>query len=53
LTVRASYLLSQALYVLDKRGTEVLRAERGMDGVKLHANTKELSQQFLEHTGYQ
>lgn len=50
LTVRASYLLSPALYMLDKRGAELLRSERGYDDITWTSKTLDVGQQFLEHT---
>lgn len=50
LTVRASYLLSPALYMLDTRGAEVLRAELGYETFHWQSKDKQVGQQFLEHT---
>lgn len=50
LTVRASYLLSPALYLLDRRGAELLRSERGYDDITWTSKTHDVGQPFLEHT---
>ncbi len=50
LTVRASYLLSPVLYILDKRGVAHLRAERGDETMRWQTSDKQIGQQFLEHT---
>jgi hypothetical protein len=50
LTVRTSYLLSPALYLIDKRGAEVLRAEFGYDVIHWEASDNAVGLQFLEHT---
>lgn len=41
---------SPTLYVLDRRGAEVLRAHRGYDELTFYHTSKDLSSQFLEHT---
>lgn len=50
LTVRASYLLSPALYMLDRRGAELLRSELGYDDIAWTSKSHEVGQPFLEHT---
>lgn len=50
LTVRASYMLSPALYMLDKRGAELLRSELGYDDIAWTSKSHEVGQPFLEHT---
>ncbi len=50
LTVRASYLLSPAVYLLDKRGAELLRTEFGYDSLVWSAKQHTVGQLFLEHT---
>jgi len=41
---------SPTLYVLDRRGAELLRAERGYDNLTFYHTSKDLSAQFLDHT---
>ncbi|MCC7452342.1 MAG: replication-relaxation family protein [Anaerolineae bacterium] len=41
---------SPTLYVLDKRGADLLRAERGMDELTWYSSSKDLKTDFLEHT---
>jgi hypothetical protein len=41
---------SPTFYVLDRRGAELLRAERGYDELNWHHSSKDLSSDFLEHT---
>lgn len=50
LTARASYMLSPALYMLDKRGAELLRMEFGYDDLAWTTKSNDVGQQFLEHT---
>lgn len=50
LTARASYMLSPALYMLDKRGAELLRMEFGYDDITWTTKSNDVGQQFLEHT---
>lgn len=50
LTVRASYMLSPALYMLDKRGAELLRSEMGYDDITWTSKSHDVGQPFLEHT---
>lgn len=50
LTARASYMLSPALYMLDKRGAELLRMEFGYDDIAWTTKSNDVGQQFLEHT---
>lgn len=50
LTVRASYMLSPALYMLDRRGAELLRSELGYDDISWTAKSHDVGQPFLEHT---
>lgn len=50
LTVRASYMLSPALYMLDRRGAELLRSELGYDGITWTSKSQDVGQPFLEHT---
>lgn len=50
LTVRASYMFSPALYLLDKRGAELLRSEYGYDDITWTPKSNEVGQPFLEHT---
>lgn len=50
LTVRASYMLSPALYMLDKRGAELLRMEFGYDDIAWTTKSNDVGQPFLEHT---
>ncbi len=50
LTARASYMLSPALYMLDKRGAELLRMEFGYDDIAWTSKSNDVGQQFLEHT---
>lgn len=41
---------SPTLYVLDRRGAELLRAERGYDKLVWYGSSKQLRTDFLEHT---
>jgi len=41
---------SPTLYVLDKRGAELLRTERGYDDITWYASSRDLKADFLEHT---
>jgi hypothetical protein len=41
---------SPTLYVLDKRGAEVLRTHFGMDDLTWYSSSKDLKTEFLEHT---
>lgn len=50
LTVRASYLLSPTLYVLDARGVAHLRSHLGDDALRWQSSDLHVGQQFLEHT---
>lgn len=50
LTVRASYMLSPALYMLDRRGAELLRSELGYDHITWTSKSRDVGQPFLEHT---
>lgn len=50
LTVRASYLVGPALYLLDRRGAEALRSEFGYDDIGWTAKSNEVGQPFIEHT---
>lgn len=50
LTVRASYMLSPALYMLDRRGAELLRSELGYDDISWTSKSHDVGQPFLEHT---
>ncbi len=50
LTVRASYMLSPALYMLDRRGAELLRSELGYDDMAWTSKSQAVGQPFLEHT---
>lgn len=50
LTVRASYMLSPALYMLDRRGAELLRSELGYDDLTWKSKSHDVGQPFLEHT---
>jgi hypothetical protein len=50
LSVRASYLLSPAIYLIDKRGIELLRGELGYEIARWQSEDKRIGQQFLEHT---
>jgi len=50
LTVRASYMLSPALYMLDRRGAELLRSELGYDDITWTSKSHDVGQPFLEHT---
>lgn len=50
LTARASYMLSPALYMLDKRGAELIRMEFGYDDIAWTTKSNDVGQQFLEHT---
>jgi hypothetical protein len=44
------YGRSPTLYVLDRRGAELLRAERGYDHLQWYSSSKDLKTDFLEHT---
>ncbi len=44
------YGRSPTLYVLDRRGAELLRAERGYDELVWYPSSRELKSDFLEHT---
>jgi DNA-binding MarR family transcriptional regulator len=44
------YGRSPTLYVLDKRGAELLRAERGYEDLVWYPSSKDLKTDFLEHT---
>ncbi|MBI1280107.1 MAG: hypothetical protein GC179_18405 [Anaerolineaceae bacterium] len=50
LTVRASYMLSPALYMLDRRGAELLRSDLGYDDITWSSKSQNVGQPFLEHT---
>src|SRR5260221_6982870 len=50
LTVRASYLLSPTLYMLDKRGAAHLRTALGYDEIAWKPVDVQVGQLFLEHT---
>jgi hypothetical protein len=50
LTVARGEGRSPTLYILDRRGAEVLRSERGMENLKWWSSSKDLSPLFLEHT---
>jgi Replication-relaxation len=41
---------SPTLYILDRRGLEELRRERGFDDVRWHGTSKQVTPFFLEHT---
>ncbi|MCA0457114.1 MAG: replication-relaxation family protein [Chloroflexi bacterium] len=41
---------SPTLYVLDKRGAEVLRTQLGLDDLTWYSSSKDLKPDFLEHT---
>jgi hypothetical protein len=41
---------SPTLYVLDRRGAELLRAERGFEDLTWYSSSKDLKTDFLEHT---
>jgi len=41
---------SPMLYILDKRGVQLLRSERGYENIKWFASSKDLKPLFLEHT---
>ncbi len=41
---------SPTMYVLDKRGAEVLRTQFGMDDLTWYSSSKDLKTEFLEHT---
>ncbi len=41
---------SPILYILDKKGAELLRAERGYEDLTWHSSDKALKTDFLEHT---
>ncbi|MCA9904503.1 MAG: replication-relaxation family protein, partial [Anaerolineae bacterium] len=41
---------SPTLYVLDKRGAELLRAERGHEDMVWYSSSKDLKPDFIEHT---
>jgi hypothetical protein len=41
---------SPTLYILDRKGLELLRLERGYDDVRWYGSSKELSDLFLKHT---
>lgn len=43
-------LHSPALYVLDKKGAELLRSEFGLDELVWYPSSKDLKLEFLEHT---
>jgi hypothetical protein len=38
------------LYILDKRGAEVLKSERGYEGLRWYPSSKDVTDLFLEHT---
>lgn len=41
---------SPTLYVLDRRGAETLRVQRGYDAITWHSSSKNLATDFLQHT---
>jgi hypothetical protein len=41
---------SPTLYVLDKKGADLLRVERGYDELMWYSSSKDLKTEFLEHT---
>lgn len=50
LPTRGGLMSSPILYGLDKRGAELLRAEFGYDDLRWYPSSKELKDDFLEHT---
>lgn len=50
LPVRMGDGRSPTLYVLDRRGVEVLRTERGYDTLKWYSDSTDFSDTFLEHS---
>jgi hypothetical protein len=50
LTVRASFLLSPAIYLLDKRGADLLHTELGYEDISWTHKSNIIGQLFLEHT---
>ncbi len=50
LPTRGGLMSSPVLYGLDRRGAELLRAEFGYDDLRWYPTSKELKDDFLEHT---
>lgn len=44
------YGRSSTYYVLDRRGAELLRAERGYDDLNWYASSKDLKSDYIDHT---
>jgi hypothetical protein len=49
LPVRGGIMNSPILYLLDRRGAELLRAEYGYEEVRWHARDNKVGEDFLEH----
>src|SRR5438105_11993362 len=50
LPTRGGLMSSPVLYGLDRRGVELLRAEFGYDELTWYSSSKDLKDEFLEHT---
>lgn len=50
LLVKGGMMNSQILYLLDRRGEELLRAEGGLDDLQWKRSDNQVGQEFLEHT---
>lgn len=49
LLVQTGYMSSPSVYLLDRRGEELLRAEEGLDDVHWKSSHNQVSSDFLEH----